>query len=124
MDYELRQACSSSGAETAARGDHRRVDRGIECNRRRRSQSASCQKWWQTLRQDLGEDLGDIMPINRVFLNWNRPGLVTAVDYLAERFGSPGELDLANVVMAVPGGRAGRRLLEILVDQAEKRQLE
>ena len=64
------------------------------------------------------------MHINRVFLNWSRPGLVAAVDYLVERFGSPGELDLANVVVAVPGGRAGRRLLEIVVDQAEKRQLQ
>ena len=64
------------------------------------------------------------MPINRVFLNWNRPGLAAAVDYLVDRFAMPGKLDLASVVVAMPGGRAGRRLLEILVEQAEKRQLQ
>ena len=64
------------------------------------------------------------MPINRVFLNWNRPGLAAAVDYLLDRFAVAGELDLASVVVALPGGRAGRRLLELLVEQAERRQLQ
>jgi RecB family exonuclease len=60
------------------------------------------------------------MPINRVFLNWNRPGLVAAVDYVVGRFATPGELDLAGVVVAMPGGRAGRRLLEMLVERADQ----
>ena len=60
------------------------------------------------------------MAINRVFLNWDQPGLAAAVDHLARHFGSPGELDLAGVIVAVPGGRAGRRLLEILVQQSEQ----
>lgn len=63
------------------------------------------------------------MGITRVFLDWNRPVLAAAADYLAERFGAAGQLDLENVVLALPGSRAGRRLLEILVAQAEKRRL-
>lgn len=63
------------------------------------------------------------MGIQRVFLNWDRPGLPAAADYLVERFGSPRTLDLENVVVAVPGGRAGRRLEEILVQRAERQKL-
>ena len=66
-----------------------------------------------------GSTLGP-MSINRVFLDWDRPALVSTADYLLRRFGSPGTLDLAGVIVAVPGGRAGRRLLEILVDRAER----
>lgn len=63
------------------------------------------------------------MPVDRVFLGWDRPGLLGAVDYLIERFGSTGELDLANVLVVVPGSRAGRRLLELLVDRADQQRL-
>jgi hypothetical protein len=45
--------------------------------------------------------------------------LTSAVDYLVGRFGRPGTLDLRNAVIVVPGGRAGRRLLELLVQRAE-----
>ncbi len=64
------------------------------------------------------------MSINRVFLDWKRPGLPAAVDWLIERFSAAGQLDLQKVVLALPGGRAGRRLLEILVAEAERRQLQ
>jgi len=57
--------------------------------------------------------------MERVFLGWDRPGLAVAVDYLAGRFGTGDALDLGEVIVAVPGGRAGRRLLERLVDLAE-----
>lgn len=60
------------------------------------------------------------MSVQRVFLNWDRPGLTAAVEYLVERFASSGELDLANLVMVVPGARAGRRLLELLVQLADQ----
>ncbi len=40
-----------------------------------------------------------------------------------ERFGSSSRVDLRHVVVVVPGGRAGRRLLEILVDRAESNRL-
>ena len=55
------------------------------------------------------------MSINRVFLDWTRPALAAAVEWLVERFSAAGQLDLRKVVVALPGGRAGRRLLEILV---------
>ena len=69
------------------------------------------------------QDSNRPMNITRVFLDWDRPCLPAAVEYLLRRFGSPGSLDLRNVVIAMPGSRAGRRLLEILVEQAEARGL-
>ena len=58
------------------------------------------------------------------FSDWKRPALAAAVDWLIERFSAAGQLDLQKVVLALPGGRAGRRLLEILVAEAERRQLQ
>ena len=63
------------------------------------------------------------MSINRVFLDWHRPTLAAAVDYLLGRFGSTGTLDLSGVMVATPGSRAGRRLLEMLVDRAERENI-
>ena len=63
------------------------------------------------------------MNIQRVFLDWKRPALAAAVDYLFEQFATAGQLDLEQVVLALPGSRAGRRLLEILVAEAQRRQL-
>lgn len=59
----------------------------------------------------------------RKFLTWNRPALAAAADYLFDRYATEQEARLADVVVAVPGARAGRRLLEILVDAAEARGL-
>lgn len=61
--------------------------------------------------------------IERVFLDWRRPGLVSAAAFLVERYARPGALDLSGVLVAVPGARAGRRLLELLVEQSEERGL-
>lgn len=63
------------------------------------------------------------MSVNRIFLPWDQPGLAAAVDYLARQYGSASQLDLAEVVVVVPGSRAGRRLLELLVELADQRQL-
>jgi len=60
------------------------------------------------------------MAIEQVFLNWDTPGLAAAVDWLVGRFGSGRAIDLGNVVVAVPGARAGRRLLEMLVERTER----
>lgn len=60
-----------------------------------------------------------VVALQRVFLGWDRPGLQSAVEYLVGRFRGPGTLDLGNAIVVVPGGRAGRRLLELLVDRAE-----
>lgn len=59
------------------------------------------------------------MPIKRVFLGWKRPALIAAADYLVEQYRAPGALDLSGVLLAVPGGRAGRRLEERLLERAE-----
>lgn len=57
--------------------------------------------------------------MERVFLGWERPGLWSAADHLVSKYLRGGELDLSTTVIAVPGARAGRRLLEILVERAE-----
>jgi ATP-dependent helicase/nuclease subunit B len=63
------------------------------------------------------------MSIQREFLDWRQPALAAAADYLRQRFASEQEFDLGGVIVVVPGGRAGRRFLEILVTIAEARQL-
>jgi RecB family exonuclease len=59
--------------------------------------------------------------MERVFLGWKRPGLAAAVGYLEGRAAPAGTLDFAGLVVAVPGARAGRRLLELLVQRADQR---
>ncbi|MBN2292931.1 MAG: hypothetical protein JXM70_10930, partial [Pirellulales bacterium] len=65
--------------------------------------------------------------MERCFLDWRRPALALAVDYLVENFSAPspggdakkGVLSLGGVIVAVPGGRAGRRLLELLIQRCK-----
>lgn len=64
--------------------------------------------------------------MKRCFLGWQRPALTTAVDYLVENFAragsgeqSKGVLALGGTIVAVPGGRAGRRLLELLIGRCK-----
>jgi len=54
--------------------------------------------------------------IQRIFLDWKQPALPRAARWLLERAPSPG--DLSQFIVVLPGGRAGRRLLEVLVQQA------
>ena len=61
------------------------------------------------------------MPITRKFLDWREPAMSAVVDFLCDEFAILGVLDLENVVVVLPGSRAGRRLLELLVERAEKR---
>lgn len=56
--------------------------------------------------------------IERVFLGWDRAGLPSAAAWLRNRFAQRHLWDLSNVLIVVPGARAGRRLLEIVVQQA------
>ena len=63
------------------------------------------------------------MPATRIFLGWNRPALAQAAAWLFDRYASADAADLAAVVVALPGARAGRRLLEVLVELAEERHL-
>jgi inactivated superfamily I helicase len=57
--------------------------------------------------------------IAREFLGWTRPLLVAAADWLVEKYATRDELNLHFVEIIVPGKRAGRRLLELLVTTAE-----
>ncbi|TVR58303.1 MAG: hypothetical protein EA422_16320 [Gemmatimonadales bacterium] len=59
-------------------------------------------------------------------MDWTAPALPAAAGLLLERAkrekwddGSPGSLDLSELLVVLPGGRAGRRLLELLLDGAE-----
>ncbi len=63
------------------------------------------------------------MGIERIFLGWRQPGLLAVTDFLQGRFGSAGTLDLEGAIVVVPGARAGRRLLEMLVLRAEAHKL-
>ncbi len=62
------------------------------------------------------------MPISRVFLDWKRPALPVTAAYLRERYGEGTKLDLRNVLVVLPTAEAGRRALELLVDDAEARR--
>ncbi len=58
------------------------------------------------------------MPPALEFLGWDAPPLRRAVDRLVTPRAADGRLDLADTVAVTPGGRAGRRLIELLVDRA------
>lgn len=57
-----------------------------------------------------------------VFLDWNRPVLHTAVDYLIReiRKRDGARFDMGNFLCVFSGGRAGRRFEEILLAEVEK----
>ena len=64
------------------------------------------------------------MSICRELLDWSQPALVSAANWLLTQRSSEREADLSDLIVVVPGGRAGRRLLELLVqfsDQQGKR---
>jgi ATP-dependent helicase/nuclease subunit B len=63
------------------------------------------------------------MPPVRTFLGWSRPALEQAAELLLDRYASAGVADLSTGIVVLPGARAGRRLLEVLVEQAELRHL-
>src|SRR5262245_44275336 len=63
------------------------------------------------------------MAISRHFLDWSRPALPAAAEWLVAHYQRDDTLDLSQVVVVVPGARAGRRLLEILVQRAEEAEL-
>jgi len=63
------------------------------------------------------------MPITRTFLDWSRPALVALCDHLLSQHIHAETVDLSNFLMVVAGGRAGRRLQELLVTMADERGL-
>ena len=58
--------------------------------------------------------------LERHFLGWDKSGLAAACTYLIERYAQGSQFDLAHVRIVLPGARAGRRFLEILVERAEE----
>jgi len=63
------------------------------------------------------------MSLSRHFLDFSQPALLSAADYLIQRYQCGGLADMSNAIVVLPGRRAARRLLEILVEQAELRGL-
>lgn len=63
------------------------------------------------------------MPITRQFLGWKQPVLRSAAEYLLSLQPKPGIADISDAIVVVPGRRAGRRLLEILVQEAARQKL-
>ena len=63
------------------------------------------------------------MASHRDFLDWDTPALPAAVGWLAGRHTRDGVLDLSGQLLVLPGARAGRRLLELLVDHAAAQSL-
>jgi hypothetical protein len=54
------------------------------------------------------------MNVTHEYLGWDKPALPRAAKWLLERYGG----DLGRVIAVTPGARAGRRLLELLVEQS------
>jgi hypothetical protein len=63
------------------------------------------------------------MAITRKLLDWQGPALARAGDFLLEKYRRGGQLNLSQAIVVLPGARAGRRLLEILVHRCEQEGL-
>lgn len=59
--------------------------------------------------------------IERVFLGWDQPLLPRAAAHLIDHYASGGVADLRGATLVLPGGRARRRMIELLLGEAEKR---
>ena len=59
--------------------------------------------------------------VERVFLGWNRPALPAAAVHLIEHYIEGRLADLRPATIVLPGRRARRRLIELLLDEAELR---
>jgi len=66
------------------------------------------------------------MPIERIFIDWQQHALEGAARVIASRFGSRIDgmpPDYSNLVIVTPGGRAARRLQELLTQLAPRRAI-
>lgn len=59
----------------------------------------------------------------RIFLPWDEPALPAVAAVLAERYADGGALSLDRALVVVQGARAGRRLTELLLEEAAARSL-
>lgn len=57
------------------------------------------------------------MAPTRIFLDWDQPALPAMADWLLEHRVQGSVMDLTRDLVVLPGGRAGRRLLELLLDR-------
>lgn len=58
--------------------------------------------------------------IEHVFLGWDAPVMRRSASWLCDRYRSGGVIDLSEVVVVMPGGRAGRQLTAALVDEGDR----
>jgi ATP-dependent helicase/nuclease subunit B len=63
------------------------------------------------------------MAIQRIFLGLDHPALQSSANYLLDKYRDNNTANLRDVIVVVPGRRAGRRLLEILVEKSEQTSL-
>lgn len=63
------------------------------------------------------------MPVSRTFLNWDAPALPAVADLLVDRYKMLETVNLSGAIIVVPGRRAGRRLMELLIESADRRRL-
>jgi ATP-dependent helicase/nuclease subunit B len=59
--------------------------------------------------------------VERVFLGWDRPLLPAAAAHLIDHYIEGSVADLRAATLVLPGGRARRRLIELLLDEADAR---
>ncbi len=59
----------------------------------------------------------------RVFLGWDRPALPSAAAHLIEHYAEGAVADLRPATLVLPGRRARRRIIELLLDEAEARSV-
>lgn len=59
--------------------------------------------------------------VGRVFLGWDHPVLPTAAAHLIDHYIEGPVADLRPATIVLPGGRARRRIVELLLDEAEAR---
>ncbi len=59
----------------------------------------------------------------RIWLDWSKPALPAAVDWLFERYRRESVWNLSGVIVVTPGARSRQRLLELLVERAELKSL-
>jgi ATP-dependent helicase/nuclease subunit B len=56
----------------------------------------------------------------RTFLDWHAPALPAAAELLCSRYAGPDGIRLDRAVVVLPGARAGRRLKELLLAEADR----
>ncbi|MCH7564814.1 MAG: PD-(D/E)XK nuclease family protein [Gemmatimonadetes bacterium] len=59
--------------------------------------------------------------VDRVFLGWDRPALPSAAAHLIQHYAEGAVADLRPATVVLPGRRARRRIIELLLDEAEAR---